>query len=81
MNDVHSFLQSLQESTKEYLKMFYNRSITNNSHITSHVVFPSLKTIKIIMNELKVGLMNTCQKLIFTNAIYILISFSATEKR
>ena len=52
-------------STGLYHKMFYKRPIPNNSHITSHTVFPSLKTVKLFMNGLKAGLMNTCQNLIY----------------
>jgi hypothetical protein len=51
-------------STGLYHKMFCNRPIPNNSHITSHAVFPSLKTAKLFMNELKVDLMKICQNLI-----------------
>jgi len=63
-NDVLNFPLVPSGNIKEYLKMFYNKPIPNNSHITTHTVFPSLKTIKIFINVLKVGLTETCQNLI-----------------
>jgi hypothetical protein len=81
MNDVYSFLQSLQESTEEYLKMFYNRSIPNNSHIPSHTVYLSLTTTKIFMNELMVGLVNTCKNLINIYKYNLHFFVSATEEK